>query len=244
MSLKKYLEKRNLKKSKEPGLRSKSGSGKIKRKASSKKSAGYNNGALNKNKKSDIKKKSTSKKSSKKINSTKKSNKKIKKTEKRKDENSSKKTNSKKNTSLKSKTKSEPERIFVVQKHDASHLHYDFRLEMQGVLKSWAIPKGPDKNPTIKRLAVHVEDHPLEYANFEGIIPKGNYGAGKVEIWDKGTWESKGPPLKNYNAGDLSIILHGKKLKGEWKLIKIKHPREEKKNIWIFFKVKDKYSKE
>jgi len=106
---------------------------------------------------------------------------------------------------------------FVVQLHHARHLHYDFRLEMDGVLKSWAVPKGPPTQPGIRRLAVMVEDHPLSYIEFEGVIPEGMYGAGKVEIWDKGTYT-----LKSRSTSKLEFILDGEKLKGEYALIKFK----------------------
>ncbi len=137
---------------------------------------------------------------------------------------------------------------FVIQKHDASQLHYDFRLEMEGVLKSWAVPKGPSTDPGIKRLAILVEDHPYDYRNFEGIIP-GGYGAGTVIVWDEGFYEladanGKDKPtqekelLKGIYSGKLHFVLHGKKLKGEYSLVKTQGNGE---NAWLLFKVKDKY---
>lgn len=137
--------------------------------------------------------------------------------------------------------------IFVVQRHKASHLHYDFRLEMEGVLKSWAIPKGPSLNPADKRLAVMVEDHPYDYKDFEGVIPPGNYGAGIVEIWDHGYYtddrnsgkEAEQKLLKALEAGHLKIVLHGKKLKGEFALVKL---RTSKDNAWLLIKHKDNYA--
>jgi bifunctional non-homologous end joining protein LigD len=140
---------------------------------------------------------------------------------------------------------------FVIQKHDASHLHYDFRLEMRGVLKSWAVPKGPSTDPSVKRLAMMVEDHPYDYRNFEGIIPKGQYGGGTVIVWDEGTYETvegnvsgKKAMEKNLlhqlHSGKLRIILHGTKLKGEFALVKSSYQGE---NSWLLMKVKDKYAK-
>ena len=136
---------------------------------------------------------------------------------------------------------------FVVQKHNASHLHYDFRLELGGVLKSWAVPKGPSLNPSQKRLAVMVEDHPLSYIGFKGTIPRGSYGAGTVEIWDKGKFEpingdhkaiTEKQALQALKNGELKFVLKGKKLKGEFVLVKIKN---DQKN-WLLIKHKDEYS--
>jgi bifunctional non-homologous end joining protein LigD len=128
--------------------------------------------------------------------------------------------------------------IYVIQKHAASHLHYDLRLEMNGVLKSWAIPKGPSRDASVKRLAVETEDHPIAYAKFHGTIPKGQYGAGKVAIWDKGTWKCEGPAYKNYLRGNMTFVLFGKKLKGRWKLIRIKIA-SAKNPTWLLIKIKD-----
>lgn len=127
--------------------------------------------------------------------------------------------------------------IFVIQKHDASHLHYDFRLEMDGVLKSWAVPKGPPYDKKTKRLAVMVEDHPLEYASFEGTIPEGNYGAGIVMIWDTGTWEDLGAENdETLENGKIHFRLCGKKLEGDWALVKLRGPRAPKGNEWLLIK--------
>jgi len=137
--------------------------------------------------------------------------------------------------------------IFVVQRHKASHLHYDFRLEMEGVLKSWAIPKGPSLNPSDKRLAMMVEDHPYAYKDFKGIIPPGNYGAGIVEIWDKGYYtdignsgkDAEAKLLKALKAGHLKLVLHGKKLKGEFALVKLKAKKDK---AWLLIKHEDEHA--
>ena len=144
--------------------------------------------------------------------------------------------------------KSESELIFVVQKHAASHLHYDFRLEMDGVLKSWAVPKGPSMNPAAKRLALMVEDHPYNYKDFEGNIPEGNYGAGNVIIWDNGTYKAT-DAINNEDGekkmraglhkGHISFILQGKKLKGCFSLVKLKGKQE---NAWLLIKKNDEFA--
>ncbi|HEY8965491.1 MAG TPA: non-homologous end-joining DNA ligase [Candidatus Methylacidiphilales bacterium] len=127
--------------------------------------------------------------------------------------------------------------LFVIQKHAASHLHYDFRLEVDGVLKSWAVPKGPPTDPKVRRLAMQVEDHPYDYATFEGTIPEGNYGAGTVMVWDIGTWENLGPePREGLRTGKLHFRLSGKKLKGEWALVRMKGARYGKGNEWLLLR--------
>src|SRR5918994_5056730 len=127
--------------------------------------------------------------------------------------------------------------LFVVHKHAARRLHYDLRLEMGGVLMSWAVPKGPSRNPADKRLAVHVEDHPIEYGDFEGRIPEGNYGAGAVIVWDRGTWVPLEDPIEGLKKGKLLFDLRGYKLKGRWTLVKIKKGVKD----WLFIKERDGY---
>jgi bifunctional non-homologous end joining protein LigD len=135
-------------------------------------------------------------------------------------------------------------RRFVIQKHDASRLHYDLRLEFNGVFKSWAITKGPSLDPHDKRLAVEVEDHPLDYGDFEGTIPKGQYGGGTVQLWDRGYWES-GDPEKGFKKGDLKFILHGDKLHGSWVLVRMRHDRDGgKRTNWLLIKHRDEFAKE
>ena len=133
------------------------------------------------------------------------------------------------------------QRTFVVQKHWASHLHYDFRLELQGTMKSWAVPKGPSLDPKDKRMAVQVEDHPLSYASFEGTIPAKQYGAGKVIVWDRGFWQPIGDPDAGYQAGNLKFELLGHKLHGRWALIRIKG-KGEKQQPWLLIKEKDPFA--
>jgi bifunctional non-homologous end joining protein LigD len=132
---------------------------------------------------------------------------------------------------------------FVVQKHDASRLHYDFRLEIDGVLKSWAVAKGPSLVKGEKRLAVHVEDHPLSYANFEGTIPEGQYGGGTVLVWDRGTWEPEGDPHEGYDNGRLTFRLDGEKLRGTWHLIRMAKRPREKQESWLLIKADDAYAR-
>jgi bifunctional non-homologous end joining protein LigD len=135
---------------------------------------------------------------------------------------------------------------FVIQKHDATRLHYDLRLEMDGVFKSWAVTRGPSRDPADKRLAVEVEDHPLDYGDFEGTIPKGEYGGGTVMVWDRGFWMADGdkPADEALRDGDLKILLAGHKLKGSWVLVRMKHDRTGgKRTNWLLIKHRDSYAK-
>ncbi|MGE0116968.1 MAG: non-homologous end-joining DNA ligase [Dongiaceae bacterium] len=128
---------------------------------------------------------------------------------------------------------------FVVQKHAARRLHYDFRLELGGVMKSWAVTKGPSLDPRVRRLAVHVEDHPIEYSDFEGTIPPGQYGGGTVMIWDRGTWEPAGDPARGYRDGKLSFRLNGRRLKGDWALVRMDGRGGDRRENWLLMKKKD-----
>ena len=134
------------------------------------------------------------------------------------------------------------ERSFVVQKHAASRLHYDFRLELDGVLVSWAVPKGPSFDPADKRMAIRVEDHPLSYGSFEGTIPPKQYGAGTVIVWDNGTWEPVGDPQEGLAKGKLLFRMYGQKLAGLWELVKIAKGGE-KQEPWILFKKRDEFAR-
>src|SRR5918998_1566017 len=128
---------------------------------------------------------------------------------------------------------------FCIQKHDASRLHYDFRLELDGVLKSWALAKGPSLVPGEKRLAVHTEDHPLDYGDFEGTIPKGEYGGGTVLLWDRGHWEPEGDPHQALRKGNLKFRLHGEKLGGAWHLVRMRPRPRERQEGWLLIKSDD-----
>ena len=133
---------------------------------------------------------------------------------------------------------------FVIQKHEASHLHYDFRLELDGVLKSWAVPKGPSLDPAVRRLAMEVEDHPISYNTFEGTIPQGEYGGGTVMLWDRGTYEAEDGGgveslRRGYEKGDLKFVLHGKRLQGGWVLVRMQRPGRPQ---WLLIKHRDRFA--
>src|ERR1700726_516512 len=135
-------------------------------------------------------------------------------------------------------------RRFIIQKHAATRLHYDLRLELDGVFKSWAVTRGPSLDSHDKRLAVEVEDHPLDYGDFEGIIPKGEYGGGTVQLWDRGYWGSDDPG-KEYKKGDLKFTLHGDKLHGSWVLVRMRNDRDGgKRTNWLLIKHRDEYARE
>jgi bifunctional non-homologous end joining protein LigD len=129
--------------------------------------------------------------------------------------------------------------VFVVQKHAASRLHYDFRLKHEGVLWSWSVPKGPSLSPSDRRLAVRTEDHPLEYADFEGVIPEGEYGGGTVMVWDRGTWTPEGDAGEAMRKGRLTFTLHGRKLRGRWHLVRTRLDAGGKRENWLLFKGRD-----
>src|SRR6187397_3300112 len=134
-------------------------------------------------------------------------------------------------------------RRYVMQKHAASRLHYDFRLEHDGTLKSWAVPKGPSLDPSVKSLAVQVEDHPLDYAKFEGVIPQGEYGGGTVMVWDEGIWEPEVDAEKGLRTGKLKFTLHGKKLKGSWALVRMGGRAGDGGKNWLLIKHNDAAAK-
>jgi bifunctional non-homologous end joining protein LigD len=145
------------------------------------------------------------------------------------------------------KRKKSPRLAYAIQKHAASRLHYDLRLELDGVMKSWAIPKGPSLDPSVKRLAIHVEDHPIEYNAFEGTIPEGEYGGGTVMMWDQGTYTSPGQEddredalREGYRKGDFKFVLRGKRLKGSWVLVRTRAGGDKsRQNQWLLIKHRD-----
>jgi bifunctional non-homologous end joining protein LigD len=144
-----------------------------------------------------------------------------------------------------SKRESAEERIFVVQKHRATALHYDFRLEWNGALLSWAVPKGPSTDPSVKRLAMQVEDHPIDYADFEGVIPESEYGGGTVMVWDTGSWTpEQDDPAAALAKGDFKFTLHGKKLHGSWVLVRTRGFGGSSKPTWLLIKHRDKFASE
>jgi bifunctional non-homologous end joining protein LigD len=134
--------------------------------------------------------------------------------------------------------------IFMVQKHDASRLHYDLRLELEGTLKSWAVTRGPSLDPADKRLAVRTEDHPMSYATFEGTIPKGEYGGGTVMLWDRGVWlpHPDKDPVKTLEEGHLHFTLEGERMKGEWIMIRMKPRGKERGENWLLRKIEDEFA--
>jgi bifunctional non-homologous end joining protein LigD len=138
-----------------------------------------------------------------------------------------------------------PDLAFVIHKHQASHLHYDFRLEWNGVLLSWAVPKGPSLDPSVKRMAMAVEDHPLEYGGFEGTIPEGQYGGGTVMVWDRGTWLPEVDDVDDaLQRGELKFSLKGSKLKGSWVLVRLKPRGKSTRQSWLLIKHRDRYASE
>src|SRR3954471_21835699 len=143
------------------------------------------------------------------------------------------------------KTKASKRYRFVIQKHAATRLHYDFRLELDGTFKSWAVTKGPSLDPKVKRLAVEVEDHPLDYGDFEGTIPKGQYGGGTVQLWDRGYWIPEGDPHEGLKRGDLKFTLAGDRLSGSWVLVRMKWDKDRgKRTNWLLIKHRDEAAQE
>jgi bifunctional non-homologous end joining protein LigD len=135
------------------------------------------------------------------------------------------------------------ELLYVIQKHRATQLHYDFRLEFEGVLLSWAVPKGPSLDPSVKRLAMQVEDHPVDYGGFEGVIPEGEYGGGTVMVWDTGTWTPESPDIAAaLKKGDLKFTLHGKKLRGSWVLVRTHGYGSSSGKSWLLIKHRDEFA--
>src|SRR5579871_6838042 len=154
------------------------------------------------------------------------------------------KRNFKKTTEPEGKeAKSGKKLLYVVQKHRATALHYDFRLEHNGVLLSWAVPKGPSLDPSVKRLAMQVEDHPVDYGGFEGVIPEGEYGGGTVMVWDTGTWTPESPNIAEaLKKGDLKFTLHGKKLRGSWVLVRTHGYGSSSGKSWLLIKHRDEFA--